>query len=99
MRHISRRSFIKNTSASAAAIGALSVLPRVVAANEHPTAATPFTAGLAPALSTAPGAPTEAFAVFVRTPATGELTLLVGDGEVVVTDPSLVQRLWDLATA
>lgn len=100
MSHVTRRGFLKTSSAGAVAIGALGALPGLAAAQQQPDgAAQPVVPMGSMAPSVAATTLSDPFAVFIRNPAAGELTLMVGDREVVYTDPALVQRLWDASNA
>ena len=81
MAQMTRRNFLKKTSAGAAAAGALAAVPGAALAAEHVTAAHPDTGEAEP------------FAVYVRNPAAGELSLLVGEQEFTQIDRDLVARL------
>src|SRR5579864_4338981 len=90
MAKLTRKGFLKKTSAGAVAVGALSAVPGVaVAATRHET---PVTRGL-------DAAATEPFVVYVRNPSAGEMVLLAGTHEVTHTDPDLVARLWQAHSA
>jgi len=84
MAEFTRRGFLKETAAGAAAVGALSALPAVARAAGQPKAPQARAATVSP----------EAFVVHVHNPAAGEMVLLVGTQEIKVTDPDLVARLW-----
>lgn len=80
MAKLTRRDVIKKTSAGAAALGALAVVPGLTTAQaatpEHAT-----TAGHEPLIA------------YVRDRARGEVALLVGTREIITHDPELVRRL------
>lgn len=84
MAELTRRGFIKNTSAGAAAVGAIAVAPSLAAA--HPLL------GKQEADLHA-GALRGALAAHVADVTKGEITLLVGTREIVVHDSDLVMRL------
>lgn len=104
MRDVTRRGFLKNTSVGAMAIGALAAMPSIASAAERsqasgqpaPVSVMPMSLG---SMAAASGVPDQPFAVFIRNPAAGEITLMYGEQELVFTDPALVQQLWDAATA
>ena len=84
MAKLTRRGFFKQTTASVATIGALTVLPGLAADPEAPeVAATDLSAA---ALS-------EPMIAHVRDFASGEISLLVGTQEIIYRDPELVMRL------
>ena len=83
MTKLSRRSFLKQTSVSAATIGLLPAIPALAAIPHSPEAA-------APEISAASTGP---MVVHVSDVATGEVTLLVGAREIVFRDRRLVARL------
>lgn len=85
MANLTRLSFLKKTSAGAVAIGVLGALPGVARASKQPKT----TPAAATALTAA-----EPFVVYVRNPAAGELSVLIGTHEITVTDADLVARLW-----
>lgn len=90
MAKVTRRGFLQKTSAGAAALGALTAVPAAALA-----------AGQSP-VSEAPAAEmgaAESFVVYVRNPAAGELSLLVGSQEIAHTDRALAARLWQIAAA
>jgi len=84
MAKLTRRGFIKKTSAGAATLGALVAVPRLaeVEAAPQPHAAGGPTAGHH-----------EPLLAHVRNRASGEIALLVGTREVVIHDRELVMRL------
>jgi len=84
MANVTRRSFLWQTSAGAAAIGALAVAPSALA--RQPRSNVPV-----PQLSLITSS--EPFVAFVRDATLGELALHIGTREVVVRDPDLVARL------
>ena len=88
MAKVTRGGFLKKTAGGAVAIGALGALPGAVAS-----------AAVKPVRRTArarrPEAG-EAFVAYVRDPAAGEITLLIGTREVTRHDPELVERLWQM---
>jgi hypothetical protein len=80
---LTRRSFLKQTSVSAATLGLLPAIPALAAIPHSPEAAAPEMS----ATSTGP------MVVHVSDIARGEVTLLVGAREVVFRDRRLVARL------
>jgi hypothetical protein len=80
---LTRRSFLKQTSASAATLGLLPAIPALAAISHSPEAAGPEL----PATFSGP------MVVHVSDVAAGELTLLVGAREIVFRDPEIVARL------
>jgi hypothetical protein len=80
---LTRRSFLKQTSVSAATLGLLPAIPALAAIPHSPEAA-------APELSTTFTGP---MVVHVSDVTTGEVTLLAGAREIVFRDPQLVARL------
>ena len=85
MAKLTRRGFLKKTSAGALAIGALGAVPGAALAAE---------AAKTPAARGAETVAAEPFVVYVRNPAAGEMVLLAGTQEFTHTDPDLVARLW-----
>lgn len=83
MTKLTRRSFLKQTSVSAATLGLLPAIPALAAISHPPEAA----AQELSALSAVP------MVVHVSDAATGEVTLLVGAREIVFRDRRLVARL------
>jgi len=84
MAKLTRRGFIKQTSAGAATIGALAAAPGLALAHTSPRTRVTD-------LSTAELH--EPLVAHVRNVALGEIALLVGTREVIVRDPELVMRL------
>jgi hypothetical protein len=84
MAKLTRRDLIKQTSAGAAALGALAALPGLAEAQGAPEA---HAAGLALTDRNGP------LVAYLRDVAGGEIGLLVGTREIIVRDPDLVQRL------
>jgi hypothetical protein len=84
MAKLTRRDLIKQTSAGAAALGALAALPGLAGAQGVPEA---HAAGLAVADRTGP------LVAYLRDMAKGEIGLLVGTREIIVRDRELVERL------
>jgi hypothetical protein len=84
MAKLTRRDLIKQTSAGAAALGALAALPGLVGAQDAPEA---HAAGPAVADRNGP------LVAYLRDVAGGEIGLLVGTREIIVRDRELVQRL------
>jgi hypothetical protein len=84
MADLTRRGFIKQTSAGAAALGALSAVPRLAIApisSELPEADLPAAALPGPLVA------------HVRDVATGEIALLHGTKEIIIHDHALVAKL------
>jgi hypothetical protein len=80
MATFSRRGLIKQTSLGAATAGALFAAPTFVhAASAASALAVPM--------------PREPLAAYVHNAASGEISLLVGQREVIIHDPELVRRL------
>jgi hypothetical protein len=79
---LTRRSFLKQTSVSAATFGLLPAIPALAAIRHSPEAAAPKSATF-----------TGPMVVHVSDVATGEVTLLAGAREIVFRDPQLVARL------
>ncbi|HYU71439.1 MAG TPA: hypothetical protein VEL31_02055 [Ktedonobacteraceae bacterium] len=90
MAKLTRRKFFRDTSVSAATLGALAVVPALSTVAES----SPET--VAPELSTA-AAVFEPLMAHVRDIATGEVSLLVGSREIIYRDPEFVMRLLKLA--
>ena len=87
MAKLTRRGFIRQTSAGVAATGMLVAAPQLVASTE-PAADTAITAS-EPSLA----ALTEPMLAHVRDATTGEVSLLVGTREIIFRDTELVMRL------
>ena len=87
MTKLTRRSFLKQTSASAATLSLLPAIPALTAISHSPEAA-------GPELPATLGGP---MVVHVSDIAAGELTLLVGAREIVFRDPEIVARLIKVA--
>jgi len=87
MTKLTRRSFLKQTSVSAATLGLLPAMPTFVAISHSPKAA-------GDKLQTTLTGPMVAH---VSNLATGEITLLVGAREIVFRDPEIVARLINAA--
>ncbi|MBV8054357.1 MAG: twin-arginine translocation signal domain-containing protein [Deltaproteobacteria bacterium] len=83
MTKVTRRSFLKQTSVSAATLSLLPAIPALAAISRSPEATLP----LLPAASTSP------MIAHVNDVGTGKITLLVGAREVVFHDRALVARL------
>jgi hypothetical protein len=83
MTKLTRRSFLMQTSASAATLSLLPVIPALAAVAHSPEALVPGS----PAAFTGP------LVAHVSDVTTGEITLLVGSREVVFRDRHLVGRL------
>jgi hypothetical protein len=80
---LTRRSFLKQTSAGAATFSLLPAIPALAAISHLPEAAPPEL----PAAFSGP------MVVHVSDVAAGEITLLVGAREIVFRDPEIVARL------
>ena len=88
MAKLTRRGFFKQTTASAATIGVLAAAPNLAAVVENsapdvPAAETELSAATL----------TEPMLAHVRDVATGEVSLMVGEREIIYRDPQLVMRL------
>lgn len=83
MTKLTRRSFLKQTTASAATLSLLPAVPALAAIS------TPPEAGLGESSTTFTGP----MVVHVSNVATGEITLLVGAQEIVFHDAQIVARL------
>ncbi len=96
-RGVTRRSFLKVGSLGVAAAGMASVVPGVGAALGLASAGTPELTDLGAGTGAdAAGAATGdggAMVLHVSDPASGEMSLYVGEREVVFRDPSLLDRL------
>jgi len=81
----SRRSFLKRASAGAAVVGAAAVTPAMLAApaDAEPAATGPAHAG--------------PFVAWVKDAKAGQISVLVGEHEVVHTDRKLATRLAQIA--
>ena len=84
MAKLTRRDLIKQTSAGAAALGALAAVPGLAGAQGAPEA---HAAGPSAADRNGP------LVAYLRDVAAGEIGLLVGTREIIVRDRELVQRL------
>ena len=91
MTRLTRRGFLKKSSAGAVAIGALGAVPGAALAAGH--AHVPEM----PAADAADMDTAESFVVYVRNPAAGEMAMLVGSHEITHTDRALAARLWQIA--
>lgn len=83
MTKLTRRSFLKQTSASAATLSLLPAVPALAAISHSREAAVPELSAKLPG----------PIVVHVSDVATGEITLFVGVEEIVFRDPHLVARL------
>ncbi|PZS36192.1 MAG: hypothetical protein DLM58_02305 [Pseudonocardiales bacterium] len=83
MAQHSRRSFLKHASVGAAAVGAAAVVPAVLAAPADAAPAGPAHAG--------------PFVAWVKDAKAGQISVLVGEHEVVHTDRKLATRLAQIA--
>jgi hypothetical protein len=84
MANLTRRSFLKETSAGAAALGLVPSIPLAARFRDLPGAPTP---------EQSTGAFSESVIAHVSNVATGEVTLLAGAREIVFRDRQLVARL------
>lgn len=84
MANLSRRGFIKRASAGAATVGALATLPTITPGRVSAHAAAPEH------ISAEHSGPIVAH---IRNAASGEVSIYVGNREVVVHDPELVAKL------
>ena len=89
MMHINRRSFLKQTSVSAATLGLFSSLPALAVISESSQDTIPkvAAAGFSGPLI-----------AHVSDVATGEVALLLGSREIIFRDPQLVARLMKAAS-
>ena len=88
MAGLSRRMLLKRGGAGAAAAGFIAAIPAFPGRAEASVkAATVHSDGVAAPASTGP------LVVHIPDPRTGEIHLMVGDREVVRSDPALVARL------
>ena len=85
MTKLTRSGFLKKTSAGAVAIGAIAAVPGAALAGAT---------GRPAEASAATVAGDEPFVVYVRNPAAGEMSLLVGTREIKHVDRELAARLW-----
>jgi hypothetical protein len=84
MANLTRRSFLWQTSAGAAAVGVLAVAPSVISRPNLPDV---------PAPRVTSAALSEPFVALVRNAAAGEIAVQVGTREIIVRDAELVARL------
>jgi hypothetical protein len=84
MAKLTRRGFLEQTTVGVATLGVLTTVPGLAAVSEAPE-------DVATELSTS--ALPEAMVAHVRDLATGEISLLVGNQEIIYRDPELVMRL------
>lgn len=84
MSDTTRRGLLGMAGAGAVAVGAAAVAPSAFAASSGPTPASP-------------GSAKEPVVAYVQDAAAGELTLMVGEREVVVRDRDLVNRILNAA--
>ncbi|GAC1437036.1 MAG: hypothetical protein NVSMB65_11200 [Chloroflexota bacterium] len=85
MAKLTRRGFIRKTSAGAATLGALAAVPGLVDSVQA--------APQSSAEALTPGGPHGPLVAHVRNVTTGEIALLVGTREIIVRDHDLVRRL------
>ena len=88
MANLTRRNFLWQTSAGAAAVGVLAVAPSAISRPNLPDV---------PAPRVASAALSEPLVAFVRAAAAGEIALQVGTREIIVRDAELVERLFNAA--
>jgi anaerobic selenocysteine-containing dehydrogenase len=95
MRDISRRTFLKGSSAALVAAGTISSLPAAAAVLNAIEAQAPSDAGAADAATTeaATGAESVAGSLIAHVQETGEIAIFVGTREVTLIDPQLAARL------
>ncbi len=96
MGEISRRVFLKSSTAVAVAAGTLSAIPAVPAVVSAMETQGPADAGAAESAATdveASGAMTEGFVAHVRDLSSGEIGIFSGTREITVLDPQLAARL------
>ncbi|HVA92836.1 MAG TPA: hypothetical protein VNL71_23690 [Chloroflexota bacterium] len=86
MAKLTRNGFLKQASAGAATIGALTALPGL-AATAHAAPKTTVEADLSAATLREP------LVAYVREAASGEISLLVGTREITLHNPELVMQL------
>jgi len=86
MSDVSRRSFLQGVGASAAAVGVAAVAPTAFVASTERRVD-----------DTGPDATTGSLVAYVEDAATGRISVMSGDREVVVTDRRLAQSLARLA--
>jgi hypothetical protein len=84
MAKLTRRGFIKDATAGAAAVGAIAVVPGMAVAHAAPK---DWTARASAKKVEGP------LVAHVRNYATGEVAILVGTREIIVHDHALVSRL------
>jgi hypothetical protein len=90
MLSVTRRGFLRSTSLSIAAVGALGAIPAL--ANASPSQAQAEPAPLQPMpLPTMPMSGRVPFTVYVSDPSTGMGTILVGERAIPFTNNALVQ--------
>jgi hypothetical protein len=96
MPGISRRTLLKQTSAGAAALGALFAAPRVIGSEPHAVASSPAAGGsaaVAAAAGTSLRGSSEPVVAYIRDSASGEIAIFSGTREIVLHDAALVSRL------
>jgi hypothetical protein len=91
MSKLTRRGFFKQTTASVATIGVLAAAPLLTVEPEVSDVATTEVSTATAALSEA--TLSEPVVAHVRDLAAGEISLLVGNQEIIYRDPGLVMRL------
>ena len=87
MAKLTRRSFLQDTSLTAATLSLLPAMPAWAAIGHSPEAAAPL----------APPPSARSMVIHVNNVAHGEMTLLVGAREIAFRDPRLVARLIEAA--
>jgi hypothetical protein len=90
MPSVTRRGFIKGTTLSVAAFGALGAIGSMPVLADTPGSAKPTPTMPLPAVSLAGGRP---FIVYVSDPSTGAGTILVGEQAIPFTNTAIVQSL------
>ena len=96
MGEISRRVFLKSSTAVAVAAGTLSAIPAVPAVVSAVETQGPADAGAAESAATdveTSGALSEGFIAHVRDLSSGEIGIFSGTREITVLDPQLAARL------
>ena len=87
MTKLARRGFLKQTSVSVATLGMLATVPSLATASDMPEVAETNLSELSTAIMNEP------VVAHVRDLASGEISLLVGEREIIFRDPGLVLRL------
>ena len=84
MANLTRRGFFRQTTVTAAAVGAMAGVPGLTMFLDSPED---------PATEISPGAIAGPLVAHIRDATTGEISLLVGTREIVMRDSELVARL------